>query len=418
MYPILKWATDIFPYNRSLTGNGNLKTLNYIKKINKNIIIKNFETGKKVFDWNIPKEWNVKDAYFLDSKNKKYCDFKKNNLHLLGYSIPINKIVSKKILLEHIYSDKNQKNAIPYVTSYYHKNWGFCMSENEKKKLKGKKFKVKIFSTLKKGKMHYGEAILKGKSNKEIFFSTYICHPSMANNETSGICVANAILKYISENYQYRKYSYRFVFLPETIGSISYIHKNLKKLKKNIIAGFNISCVGDERAYSIINSRNENTLADFALLSAIRDKKNFKKYSFLERGSDERQYCSVGVDLPVVGFCRSKYGSYPEYHTSLDNFKVVTEKGLNDSFDIMKNIVDVFEAGHLPKARYICEPQLSKRNLYPKISRRDNKVKIIRDLIAYSDGKTSIFENCIKFNCSLKDLFNSYKILKKNNLLY
>ena len=418
MYPILKWAKDIFPYNRSLTGNGNLKTLNYIKKINKNIIIKNFETGKKVFDWNIPKEWNVKDAYFLDSKNKKYCDFKKNNLHLLGYSIPINKIVSKKILLEHIYSDKNQKNAIPYVTSYYHKNWGFCMSENEKKKLKGKKFKVKIFSTLKKGKMHYGEAILKGKSNKEIFFSTYICHPSMANNETSGICVANAILKYISENYKHRKYSYRFVFLPETIGSISYIHKNLKKLKKNIIAGFNISCVGDERAYSIINSRNENTLADFALLSAIRDKKNFKKYSFLERGSDERQYCSVGVDLPVVGFCRSKYGSYPEYHTSLDNFKVVTEKGLNDSFDIMKNIVDVFEAGYLPKARYICEPQLSKRNLYPKISRRDNKVKIIRDLIAYSDGKTSIFENCIKFNCSLKDLFNSYKILKKNNLLY
>ncbi len=418
MYPILKWATDIFPYNRSLTGNGNLKTLNYIKKINKNIIIKNFETGKKVFDWKIPKEWNVKDAYFLDSKNKKYCDFKKNNLHLLGYSIPINKIVSKKILLEHIYSDKNQKNAIPYVTSYYHKNWGFCMSENEKKKLKGKKFKVKIFSTLKKGKMHYGEAILKGKSNKEIFFSTYICHPSMANNETSGICVVNAILKYISENYKHRKYSYRFVFLPETIGSISYIHKNLKKLKKNIIAGFNISCVGDERAYSIINSRNENTLADFALLSAIRDKKNFKKYSFLERGSDERQYCSVGVDLPVVGFCRSKYGSYPEYHTSLDNFKVVTEKGLNDSFDIMKNIVDVFEAGYLPKARYICEPQLSKRNLYPKISRRDNKVKIIRDLIAYSDGKTSIFENCIKFNCSLKDLFNSYKILKKNNLLY
>jgi len=418
MYPILKWAKDIFPYNRSLTGNGNLKTLNYIKKINKNIIIKNFETGKKVFDWKIPKEWNVKDAYFLDSKNKKYCDFKKNNLHLLGYSIPINKIVSKKILLEHIYSDKNQKNAIPYVTSYYHKNWGFCMSENEKKKLKGKKFKVKIFSTLKKGKMHYGEAILKGKSNKEIFFSTYICHPSMANNETSGICVVNAILKYISENYKHRKYSYRFVFLPETIGSISYIHKNLKKLKKNIIAGFNISCVGDERAYSIINSRNENTLADFALLSAIRDKKNFKKYSFLERGSDERQYCSVGVDLPVVGFCRSKYGSYPEYHTSLDNFKVVTEKGLNDSFDIMKNIVDVFEAGYLPKARYICEPQLSKRNLYPKISRRDNKVKIIRDLIAYSDGKTSIFENCIKFNCSLKDLFNSYKILKKNNLLY
>ncbi len=418
MYPILKWAKDIFPYNRSLTGNGNLKTLNYIKKINKNIIIKNFETGKKVFDWKIPKEWNVKDAYFLDSNNKKYCDFKKNNLHLLGYSIPINKTVSKKILLEHVYSDKNQKNAIPYVTSYYHKNWGFCMSENEKKKLKGKNFKVKIFSKLKNGKMHYGEAILKGKSNKEIFFSTYICHPSMANNETSGICVANAILKYISENFKYRKYSYRFVFLPETIGSISYIHKNLKKLKKNIIAGFNISCVGDERAYSIISSKNENTLADFALLSAIRDKKNFKKYSFLERGSDERQYCSVGVDLPVVGFCRSKYGSYPEYHTSLDNFKVVTEKGLNDSFDIMKNIIDGFEAGHLPKARYICEPQLSKRNLYPKISRRDNKVKIIRDLIAYSDGKTSIFENCIKFNCSLKDLLNSYKILKKNNLLY
>tara|TARA_B100001121_G_C18698551_1_gene626201 strand:+ start:6068 stop:7324 length:1257 start_codon:yes stop_codon:yes gene_type:complete len=417
MYQILKWAKKIFPFNRSLTGKGNLQTLNFIKDINKNLKIKYFKSGKKVFDWIVPKEWNVEEAYFIDSVGKKFCDFKKNNLHLVGYSCFVDKFVSKKELFQHLHTDENKKNAIPYVTSYYHRNWGFCISKNEKNKIKGNKFKVKINSSFKKGRMHYGEALIKGKQKKEIFFSTYICHPSMANNETSGICVTTALLKYISEKYKKTKYSYRFVFLPETIGSISYINKNLKIMKKNVLAGFNISCVGDERAYSIIHSRKGNTLADFALLSAIRDKKNFKKYSFLDRGSDERQYCSVGVDLPVVGFCKSRYGSFSEYHTSLDNFKVVTEKGLKDSLQVLTNIVDTFEMGYLPKAKFLCEPQLSKRNLYPKISKKINQVKLIRDLIAYSDGKISIFENCLRFNCNLKDLLDTYRILKTKGLI-
>ena len=246
--------TKLFPITRSLTGNGVKKTLNIIQKEFPKLKIKKFKSGTKVFDWNIPEEWNVTDAYVIDKYNNRIIDFKKNNLHLVGYSIPIKKNITKKELFKNLYFLKNQPKAIPYITSYYKRRWGFCISYNEYKILDKRyslndKFKVVINSNLdKKGNLNYGELILKGKSKKEILISTYICHPSMANNELSGPIVSMGLINYF-KNKKLNK-TLRFVFIPETIGSISYLSKNIKYLKENVIGGYNLSCIGDERQHS------------------------------------------------------------------------------------------------------------------------------------------------------------------------
>jgi aminopeptidase-like protein len=262
----------LFPLTRSLTGNGVKKTLNIIQKELPKLKIKKFKSGTKVFDWNIPEEWNVTDAYVIDKYNNKIIDFKKNNLHLVGYSIPIKKILQKKELFKNLHFLKNQPKAIPYVTSYYKRRWGFCISYNEYKILDKRysfndKFKVVINSNLnKKGNLNYGELILKGKSQKEILISTYICHPSMANNELSGPIVSMGLINFF-KNKKLNK-TLRFVFIPETIGSISYLNKNLKYLKENVIAGYNLSCIGDERQHSCMFSKYQNSPSDEAVIEA------------------------------------------------------------------------------------------------------------------------------------------------------
>lgn len=414
-------AHQLYPLNRSITGKGNRETLSLIKKkipIEK----KKFKSGKKVFDWKVPKEWNINKAYILNlNNNKKYADFNKNNLHIVGYSEPINKIVSYKELKDHIHVDQKYKNAIPYVTSYYKKTWGFCMSQNQLRKLKKNKYKVIIDSSLKNGVMDYGEVKFKGKSKKEILFTSYICHPSMANNELSGPVINTALAHYV-KNLKNKKYSYRFVFVPETIGSIAYINKNLKELKKYVLAGFVINCAGDSRDYSYVQTPEKNTFADEIMKSSFIGLKRKSIYEFKDRSSDERQYCSPGVELPVCSFSRSKAGSdtYPEYHTSLDNFSVVSKKGLEGSFNIFKNIIDTFELNLFPKSKNKCEPFLTKRNLYPTLSKKINintDLKNLLDILAYSNGKRSIFEISNILNLELKNCIEIIKKLKIHNLI-
>ena len=215
----------------------------------------------------------------------------------------------------------------------------------------------------------------------------------MANNELSGPVIQNALIKFIKENFKKTKYTYRFVLLPETIGSIAYLSKNYKKLKKNVIAGFNLTCLGDNRAFSLVRSRSDNTLADFALRSILIDKKNFKDYSYIYRGSDERQYCAPGIDLPVATFCRSKFGEYKEYHTSLDNLKLVKPKNLNDSLDVLKNIVKGIETNLYPKANVLCEPFLNKYSLYNGLSEKKySDINKLLNAISYADGHNSILK--------------------------
>lgn len=388
---MFQWIKELFPLNRSITGEPNRVTLRYLKKILPNLKIGSYPTGKKVFDWIIPEEWNVKEAYIMNEKGERIIDFKINNLHLVGYSTPIDKWVSYEELKKHLHYESKYKNVIPYKTSYYKKNWGFCLSYNQFKNLsKTEKYKVKIDSDFTDGELNYGELILKGKSKKEIFLSTYICHPSMANNELSGIAVTTALAKYLSEQKELY-YTYRIIFVPETIGSISYLSENFLEMKKNIIAGFVITCVGDNLSYSFLPSRKGDTYAD-KIGSFVMDKytNSHKKYSFLERGSDERQYCSPLIDLPVVSIMRSKYGTYKEYHTSADDLSFVSPEGLEGAYNIYTKILEIIELNKVYKPRIMCEPQLGKRNLY-EISSNENPSLLV-NLVAYIDGKTDVID--------------------------
>jgi len=410
---IYNLCKKLWPINRSLTGEGNLETLKILKQIHNKLKIKNINSGKKVFDWKIPNEWNAYEAWIKNSQGKKILDFKKNNLHLVSYSKKIHKKISLEQLKKNLHFIKDQPEAIPYVTSYYKKNWGFCMSFNEIKKLKKGNYEVFINSSIKKTNLIYGEILIKGKYKKEIFLSTYICHPSMANNELSGPAVTINLAKWISQ--KKRKYSYRIIFIPETIGSIGYINKNFKILKKNVIGGFNITCVGDDRNYSFLPSRNGQTLSDKVGLQTIKKySKNFKKYTWLNRGGDERQYCSPGVDLPIATLMRSKYGTYKEYHTSLDNLKkVVTPKGLQGGYSMIKNAINTIEKNKYYVTTFLCEPHMSKRNLYPSIGKKKHVSKFTKtmmNVITYCDGKHSI--NDISYMLKIKEKHVS-QILKK-----
>jgi len=312
-------------------------------------------------------------------------------------------IIDNKDLQKKIYSVKNLKDAIPYVTSYYKKNWGFCMSENQRKKMNKKKYKIVIKSKLFKGVMNYGELYIPGKLKKEILLSTNICHPSMGNNETSGIVVATALGKWLQKKKM--KYSYRILFLPETIGAIYYLSKFKKKMKKNIIAGFNVVCVGNNSRFSFLPSRQGNTLADRASLLYFKLKK-IKPifYDYMHhRGSDERQYCWPGIDLPVCSIMRSKYNEYKEYHTSFDNLKFISQKGLNGSFRTIQGVIKIIENNIKFKSKFngTGEPYMTKYNLYPTISTKNSyKVASMMNIILLaSDGKDIIeMSNTLKID--------------------
>ena len=291
----------------------------------------------------LPEEWHVNEAYIIDPEGKKICDFSKNNLHLVGYSSPFRGKMQLNDLQKYLHSLPDQPNAIPYITSYYERKWGFCLTQKQRDDLIEGQYEVMIDSKIFKGQLNYGELILPGKSEKEVFLSTYICHPSMANNELSGPTVLTFLAKWLSE-LKNRNYTFRLIFIPETIGSISYLSKNLEYLKK-VIAGFNISCVGDERSYSYLPSRNGNTISDKVAKHVLKwTDPNYKIYSWLDRGSDERQYCAPGVDLPIASILRTKYGEYPEYHTSLDNLdEVVTPKGLDGGYWILRRAIEALK---------------------------------------------------------------------------
>ena len=416
---------DLFPICRSITGKGIRKTLQIIKKEFPILKIHKIKSRTKVFDWTIPPEWNLYDGYILDKYNKKIVDFKKNNLHVVGYSAPINKFLSKKKLFKHIYSLPNQQNAIPYITSYYKKTWGFCVNHLEKKKIDKDykdrdKFKVVIKSNFNpKGNLNLGEMLIKGTSKQEILISTYICHPSMANNELSGPIVSMSLIDYFSKIKNLDK-TLRFLFIPETIGSIAYLSKHLSHLKKNIIGGYNLTCIGDERQHSCMLSKYANSISDRSLLEAYKKLKiKFKKYSFLQRGSDERQYNSPGIDLPIAGIFRTKFAEYPEYHTSLDDFSLVTKKGIRGGFNVAKTAINILRKKIIPKNIILCEPQMGRRGLYPSLSttKKNNGVINYMSFLQYADGKNELNDIAKILSLTLYQTRKILKVLKKNKLI-
>ncbi len=418
---IYSLCKKLWPITRSITGDGVRETLSIIQQEIPDLTINEVPTGTQCFDWEIPKEWNIKAAYIVDPNGKKIIDLQDNNLHVVSYSMPVNKMIPLSELQQYLHSLPSQPDAIPYVTSYYKEHWGFCLSDNQRRVLIEGDYHVFIDSELSNGSLTYGELIVPGKKEKEVFLSTYVCHPSMANNELSGPTVTTYLAKWIQS--QPREYTYRIIFIPETIGSICYLSKNIEVMKKNIIAGYNITCVGDDNAYSYLPSRCGNTISDKIALHVLAQIcPDFTRYTYLDRGSDERQYCSPGIDLPVSTVMRTKYIEYDEYHTSLDNLDYISSEGLFGAYKVLVECIECIECNKVYKATFLCEPKMDKRNLYPSLGFGDSvnsttKIKLMMDILAYADGNHDVLSMANRFNIPMLDMLESIDILVKEKLL-
>lgn len=382
MYSLME---KLYPICRSITGDGVRDTLKIIKEIIPTEI-KEVPTGKKVFDWIIPREWNIKDAYIKNSKGEKIVDFKKSNLYVLNYSHPIHKKIRLDEFKDHLYSLPDYPDWIPYLTSYYQENWGFCITNKQLKSLDEGIYEVFIDSKLKDGFLTYGEFFIKGKTDDEVLFSTYLCHPSLCNDNLSGVVLTTFLAKYLK--YKNLNYSYRFLFIPETIGAITWLclnEKNVSKIKHGLV----VTCVGDPGKLTYKKTRDGDQIIDKIVEHVLAESGcEHVIFDFFPEGSDERQYCSPGFNLPIGSLMRTPYGRFSEYHTSADNLDFVKPEFLGDTFDKYLKVIDLLEKTDISvvdkkrdtkkEGAYFnlnpkCEPQLGRRGLYKLIGSSKNK---------------------------------------------
>jgi len=418
---IEKYFDRLWPICRSLTGDGNRETLKILSEI-ADIKVTEVPSGTKCFDWNVPPEWNVKDAWIKDSNGKKIIDFKKNNLHLLGYSEKFNGKLNLDELKNHLHTLPDQPNVIPYLTSYYSSRWGFCLTHKQFKGLK--KGEYEVFIDVKKdpkGSMTVGEAVIPGQSKKEILLSTYICHPSMANNELSGPLVSAFLFKELKKKKD-RRYTYRFLFLPETIGPIWYLSKYGNELKKKLQAGYVLTCIGDKGNFTYKKSRAGNTLADRAAeLTLSQNEKKYLIEDFFPTGSDERQYCSPGFDLPVGSLMRTRYGKYKEYHTSSDNKDFISFDKIEKSVNMYMEILYVLEGNrYYLNTKPYCEPQLGKRGLYPTLGSQKATTEFVNAMmwvLNLSDGANDLISISIRSGLKFNVIEEAARRLHEKGLL-
>ena len=417
-HEMFRLIEDLYPICRSITGNGVRKTLSKLQNIVP-IEIHEVPSGKKVFDWTVPKEWNINDAYVKNSKGEKIIDFKKSNLHVLNYSMPINKTISLQELKKHLDTIPEHPDWIPYRTSYYDENWGFCISHNQFAKLEEATYEVYIDSSLENGHLTYGEYFIKGETSDEVLISTHICHPSLCNDNLSGIALAAFLAKYLSQ--MLLRYSYRFLFIPGTIGSITWLslnEKNVSKIKHGLVA----VCVGDSGGFTYKKSRQEDAEIDNVVTYVLKhSNKKFKIIDFFPYGYDERQYCSPGFDLPVGCLMRTPHGQFPEYHTSADNLEFVQPEDLADSLLIYLAVLNIVEnnkkyLNQNPK----CEPQLGKRGLYQKIGGHDDSKTFqlaMLWVLNLSDGYHSLLDISERANLDFNLIKDATDTLIEHDLL-
>lgn len=385
----------LWPINRSLAGPGIRETLAVLGSHLDGFTVSTVPTGAEVLDWIVPDEWHLRTAFIETPDGRRICDAAVNNLHVVGYSTAVDAVMTLDELLPHLYTLPEQPDAIPYVTSYYERKWGFCLTHHDREGLQDGLYRVHIDASHVAGSLAYAQCVLPGQQSEEILFSTYCCHPSMANNELSGPVLAVALAQWLSQR-AHRRLSYRFIFGPEMIGAAALLHTRRLDLASVVIAAFNLTCVGDERAWSFLPSRWGDTYADRVARHVLRHKVgDYRSYRWSDRGSDESMYCAPGIDIPMVSVMRSKYGEYPEYHTSLDTpGRVVTARGLAESLGFYQTLIDALEADCTPRSTVLGEPQLGRRGLYPNTSMKGStaSVKDMLDLISCADGRTRLLD--------------------------
>jgi aminopeptidase-like protein len=380
----------LWPICRSITGEGVRQTLHVLSEIHP-IQVHEIPSGTQVLDWTIPREWSIRDAFIEKPDGTRIARFSVNNLHVVNYSMPIDEWVDYDVLKNHVHTVPHMPDAVPYITSYYKESWGFCMAQKEWDSLdRNARYRVYINSTLKEGSLTYGEIVLPGNSDEEVFFSTYVCHPSMANNELSGPLVAIFLARLLSQLPE-RRFTYRFVFIPETIGAIAYLSKHGSHLKEHVKAGLVVTCAGDKGAFHYKRSRSGSAEIDRIVEHVLaHESTNPVIYDFAPDGSDERQYCSPGFNLPVGSLMRTPYYRYKEYHTSLDNKDFISFEALDGSIRMYARVCELLEWNR----RYINqfpfgEPQLGKRGLYPEVLPPGGSREYVDNLLYllnFSDG--------------------------------
>ncbi|MFN0202208.1 MAG: DUF4910 domain-containing protein [Bacteroidia bacterium] len=397
----------LFPICRSITGNGLRQSFHILQEVIP-LELHEVPTGTACFDWTVPREWNIEDAYILRPDGKKICDFQQNNLHVVNYSIPQEKELTYEELLPRLHTIPDMPTAIPYVTSYYRENWGFCLTHEELQTLpKEGTYKVVIKSSLAEGSLTYGDLVLKGETDQEVLISTYLCHPSMANNELSGPLVAAFLYEKIKALPR-RKYTYRFIFAPETIGVIAYLSKNGSYMKEKTVAGYVLTCCGDAGDFVYKKSKRGNSLADRAAMHLLQYQEvPFHIIPFAIGGSDERQYCSPGFNMPVGSLTRSIYQRYKEYHTSLDNKDFISFDAMEHTIEVYFQMLKAIELNeiYVNKIPY-CEPQLGKRGLYPDMGAISFRQGIefthnLLHFLTYTDGEHDLIDLADKRNRSV-----------------
>lgn len=408
---------ELFPICRSITGDGLRRSLARIGEV---IPLATHEvaTGTQVFDWSIPKEWNIRDAYIRDSAGRRVVNFQQNNLHVVNYSAPVNARMSLSELRPRLHSLPEHPDWIPYRTTYYAESWGFCLSHRQLESLPDAEYEVVIDSTLKDGALTYGECVLPGEIEDEFLISVHICHPSLCNDNLSGVAVATALARILAASPH--RYTYRFLFVPGTIGPIAWLFRN-QATAHRIKHGLVLACVGDRGGINYKRSRRLTADIDRAVEHVLRSKgESYEVRDFSPYGYDERQYCSPGFNLPVGGFRRTPHGEYPEYHTSADNLEFVSPAHLADSLATLLEVIDLVESNR----RYLNlspmgEPQLGRRGLLASVGGKAAKAEQLALLwvLNLADGSNSVLDIAERSKLSFDQIRSAIEALSGCGLL-
>jgi aminopeptidase-like protein len=411
------FAASLYPICRSITGNGIRQTLAMIQD-RIPLRIHEVPTGTHVFDWAVPKEWNIRDAYIKASDGKRVIDFQRHNLHVMNYSHPVHATLSLSEIKPHLLTIPEHPDLIPYRTSYYEENWGFCLSHNQMLALDDGEYEVCIDSTLEDGNLTYGECYLPGRSSDEVLISCHACHPSLANDNLSGLAVVTSLAEYLSG--RDLRYSYRFLFVPGTIGAITWLAQN-REITKRIRHGLVLTCIGDAGGFNYKKSRRGNAEIDRAVACVLRNcGESSEIHEFSPYGYDERQYCSPGFNLPVGCLMRSVWGTFPEYHTSADNLDFIQPKSLAGSLHACVAIMEVLEENRKDvNLNPYCEPQLGRRNLYASTGGASSRKEIDARLwvLNYSDGEHSLLDIAERSNIPFSTISEAVNSLIQAGLL-